>query len=100
MVVRIPKWASTRATTVTSPNHEGIDGTDWGENWIATGEDVILVKGPPLVEKLFFFPIRRHMFSLSGYSIPFLSFLLLAGSHLVAHPVGAANACSNKARPT
>jgi hypothetical protein len=87
MVVSTPKWGSARATTVTSPNHAGTDGADWGENWMSAGEDVILVKCPPLVEKTFFFPLRRHMFSLFGYSFPFLSFILLARSHLVAHPV-------------
>jgi hypothetical protein len=37
---------------VTSPNHDGVEGTDWGEVWISTDFDVILVIWSPYLEVL------------------------------------------------
>ena len=47
----------------TSPNHDGVEGTDWGEVWILTAEDAILLMKPPEKEiGLFFFPFREAHF--------------------------------------
>jgi len=37
---------------VTSPIHDGVEGTDCGEVWISTDFDAILVLMPPYLEVL------------------------------------------------
>src|SRR5438105_11765538 len=37
------------------PNHDGVEGTDWGEVWMLTAEDAILLIKPPFEEILSFF---------------------------------------------
>jgi len=39
---------------VISPNHEGVEGTDWGNVWMWTPEDAILPIKPPSKELLRF----------------------------------------------
>src|SRR5437762_1266971 len=76
---------------VTSPIHDGVEGTDCGEVWISTFEDVILVLMPPYLEVLTcFFPSNEAHFSALCHLI----------YNLVAHPVGptAANCRSLLAR--
>ncbi len=52
---------------VTSPNHEGGDGTDCEEVWIVTGESAILFIGPPYSGMFTFFPLKEAYFLLSCY---------------------------------
>ena len=53
---------------VSSPNHEGVEGTDWEEVWMLTGEYAILVMGPPYCKGVCFLPsLRRHIFTLARY---------------------------------
>ena len=45
------------------PNHDGVEGTDWGEVWMLTAEDAILLIKPPFEEILsFFFPFKEALF--------------------------------------
>jgi hypothetical protein len=50
----------------TSPNQDGVEGTDSGEVWILTADDAILLMIPPLKDRLTrFFPFREaHFFPL------------------------------------
>ncbi len=53
---------STWATTATSPNHEGVVGTDEGAIWTFTEECIILVLCPPYWAIYLFILLRRHIF--------------------------------------
>src|SRR5260370_9961100 len=53
--------------SVTSPNHEGVDGADCEEVWIVTGESAILFIGPPYSGMFTFFPFKEAHFLLSRY---------------------------------
>jgi hypothetical protein len=52
--------------TATSPNQDGVDGTDCSEVWISMGDDIILLMMSPSLEVLsFFFPCKEtHFFPL------------------------------------
>src|ERR1700746_136626 len=47
---------------VSSPIHDGIEGTDCGEVWISTGDDAIVILMPPYLEVLSSFLLMRHFF--------------------------------------
>src|SRR5205809_1573109 len=58
---RSVRWC---AMSATSPNHDGVEGTDWGEVWMLTAEGAILLMKPPFEEiLLFFFPFKEAHFS-------------------------------------
>jgi hypothetical protein len=52
---------------VTSPSQQGIEGTDWEEDWILTAEVAILVMCASLLGTVSFFPIKETHFLLSRY---------------------------------
>jgi hypothetical protein len=57
----------------TSPNQEGVEGTDSGEHWIFTDDCVILKRCPPYQDMLFFFLSKETHFSL--FYNPFTPFV-------------------------
>ena len=50
------------AIKLTSPNQQGVEGTDWEEVWILTGKLAILFKSPPYSMGMFHSSlVRRHI---------------------------------------
>src|SRR5947208_2912198 len=63
MVSSRPRSGRWCAMSATSPNHDGVEGTDWGEVWMLTAEGAILLMKPPCEEiLLFFFPFKEAHF--------------------------------------
>src|SRR5207248_3389995 len=71
-------WPRCVAISTTSPNQEGVEGTDSEEVWICTDPSAILVICASLRESVCFFLLKE------GTCLS----LLATGEQLVAHPVG------------
>src|SRR2546421_7197215 len=68
-----------RCSTIraTSPNHEGVEGTDRDVVWMLTDASAILFMCASLMEVVLFFLLKKAHFIPVRYRL-----------HLVAHPVG------------
>src|SRR6266700_443879 len=63
MVSSTPRSVRWCAMSATSPNHDGVEGTDWGEVSMLTAEGAMLLMKPPFEEiLLFFFPFKETHF--------------------------------------
>jgi len=68
MATSTPWRFSKCAIKATSPNQQGVEGTEWEEVWIWTGKLAILIKSPPYIMGMFLSSLlRRHISTLARY---------------------------------
>src|SRR5713226_2983907 len=62
MAARTPCLHRCSTIRATSPNHEGVEGTDWEEVWIITDPSAIVFMCASLMESVLFFLITEAHF--------------------------------------
>src|SRR5712692_1195058 len=63
-LVRMPCFRRCSMISTTSPNHEGVEGTECEEVWMLTEESAILVMCTSLLGKMCILPQERHILCL------------------------------------
>src|SRR5205807_4746949 len=63
-LVRMPCFRRCSMISTTSPNHEGVEGTECEEVWMMTEESAILVMCTSLLGKMCILPQERHILCL------------------------------------
>src|SRR5260370_24957306 len=63
-LVRMPCFCRCSMISTTSPNHEGVEGTECEEVWMMTEESAILVMCTSLLGKMCILPQERHILCL------------------------------------
>src|SRR5437588_8461473 len=88
-LVRMPCFRRCSMISTTSPNHEGVEGTECEEVWMMTEESAILAMCTSLLGKMCILPQERHILCLLATNYISLRNSWAVGAHLPPHRVSA-----------
>src|SRR5256885_4955935 len=85
-LVRMPCFRRCSMISTTSPNHEGVEGTECEEVWMMTEESAILVMCTSLLGKMCILPQERHILCLLATNYISLRNSWANGTAILSHP--------------